>query len=520
MSERKRLEDENTTLKERMELALLGYNAGVYEWNMVDNSVYISPQWKQMMGYRDDELPNLFSTWADRVHPDDYEDIMSDVQITVNAKKEHTGRIHRLKHRNGQWLSILGRGIIQYDKHGKALRMVGIHTNVTEQKALQLKYSHQAQIIDQIHDSVISTDLDGYINSWNTGSELLLGYKADEISGKHIRSLYLEEDYELLQKNIDKLMQRGTYMAEIRLLKKSKKVIFAELSLSLLKDEKGEPIGIIGSSRDITEQKKAEDKIKHLNDHLQQEVDAQLWQIREKDILLIKQSRMAQMGEMISMIAHQWRQPLSAISSTSASIELKASLNKLDNDTAQQKAHDISNFAQHLSRTIDDFRNFFKPTKKKVETSYDELVASVLEIIGISIKNSNIELIQELNCHDKFSTYSNELKQVVLNLIKNAEDALLEKKTENPYIKIFTYKENDKYILEVSDNAGGIPEEIMENIFDPYFSTKTKKEGTGLGLYMSKTIVEEHCAGKLSVMNTVDGALFRIVIVKEDMMRV
>jgi len=255
-------------------------------------------------------------------------------------------------------------------------------------------------------------------------------------------------------------------------------------------------------------------EIEALNKNLEQRVNEEVEKNREKDRQLLQQSRMAQMGEMMAMIAHQWRQPLAAISATSASIELKASLDKLDNDTAQQKAHDISAFSQHLSKTIDDFRDFFKPNKKKTETTYDALIASVLNIIGISIRNKNIELIQELNCHDSFITYPNELKQVILNLMKNAEDALLEKKTENPYIKISTYNEDGKYILEVSDNAGGIPEEIMGNIFDPYFSTKIKKEGTGLGLYMSETIIEEHCGGKLSAINTEKGALFKIALHK------
>jgi len=262
---------------------------------------------------------------------------------------------------------------------------------------------------------------------------------------------------------------------------------------------------------EIQKREKVERELVNLNETLEKSIQEEVEHNRIKDQQLIQQSRLAQMGEMISMIAHQWRQPLAAISATSASIELKAGLNKLDNDTAQQKAHDISNFAQHLSRTIDDFRDFFKPTKKKIETSYDELVASVLKIIGVSIKNKDIELIQELNCHDRFITYPNELKQVILNLIKNAEDALLEKEIENPYIKISTYKENDRYILEVSDNAGGVKEGIMENIFDPYFSTKTEKEGTGLGLYMSKTIIEEHCNGELSVSNDAEGAVFRVV---------
>ena len=216
------------------------------------------------------------------------------------------------------------------------------------------------------------------------------------------------------------------------------------------------------------------------------------------------------MGEMLSMIAHQWRQPLAAISATSATIELKASFNRLTDDVAMEKARNISRYSQQLSETIDDFRNFFKPDKERKETTYDELVTSVLSIIEVPITTQGIQLRQELNCHETFSSYPNELKQVILNLIKNAEDALRENKIEEPYIKITTYNKENQYILELSDNAGGIEEEIIGNIFDPYFSTKRAKEGTGLGLYMSKTIIEEHCGGELSVNNGSDGAMFKI----------
>jgi len=259
----------NQHLKERMELALLGYNAGVYEWNLLDNSAYYSPEWKEMLGYdKGHELPGILSIWKDRVHPDDIEAIMSNVQATLDTKEEHIETVHRLKHNNGQWIWILGRGIIQYDHSGKAFRMVGIHTDITEQKAIQLKVDQQAQIIEQIHESVISTDLKGYISSWNKGSEVLLGYKSSEMIGKHIKSLYLKEDYESLQNNIDILMQKAKCKAEIRLVKKSKELIFADLSLSLLKNEKGMPIGIIGYSQDITERKKAEDKLREQQDML------------------------------------------------------------------------------------------------------------------------------------------------------------------------------------------------------------------------------------------------------------
>ena len=216
------------------------------------------------------------------------------------------------------------------------------------------------------------------------------------------------------------------------------------------------------------------------------------------------------------MIAHQWRQPLAAISSTSAAINLKAKLGKLDKENAINLASKISGYSQHLSQTIDDFREFFKKNKEKRETTYTELINSVLSIIEESVQNKNITLIKELNCEDKLYTYSNEIKQVILNLIKNAEDILLEKSIEKPCIKVITYKKEDTLILEISDNAGGIPENIIDKIFDPYFSTKIKKDGTGLGLYMSKTIIEEHCNGKIGVTNGEDGAIFKIELEAND----
>ncbi|MEA3331932.1 MAG: HAMP domain-containing sensor histidine kinase [Campylobacterota bacterium] len=145
--------------------------------------------------------------------------------------------------------------------------------------------------------------------------------------------------------------------------------------------------------------------------------------------------------------------------------------------------------------------------------SFNDVLRSVLNIIETSVTNQNIKIIQELGSDDSFSSYPNELKQVILNLIKNAEDILLEKEIKNPYIKISTCQEGGNHILKVRDNGGGVPEEIIDKVFDPYFSTKKGKNGTGLGLYMSKIIVEEHCGGSLSVVNSADGALFTIVIV-------
>lgn len=246
--------------------------------------------------------------------------------------------------------------------------------------------------------------------------------------------------------------------------------------------------------------------LQDLNENLQELVVREATKNRLKEQQLVHQSRLAQMGEMISMIAHQWRQPLSAISSTSAAIHLKAQLNKLDRKTTLELSDNISDYSQHLSSTINDFRDFFKSNKEKKKTSYTEIVNSVLNIIEVSIRNKNITLIKELNCDLVFNSYENELKQVLLNLIKNAEDVLLEKEIKNPKIII----ETSNGQLLVSDNAGGIPDDVMDRIFEPYFSTKMEKDGTGLGLYMSKIIIEEKCGGSLSAANNKQGAVFII----------
>jgi C4-dicarboxylate-specific signal transduction histidine kinase len=235
-------------------------------------------------------------------------------------------------------------------------------------------------------------------------------------------------------------------------------------------------------------------------------------EVEKKDKLMFQQSRFAQMGEMISMIAHQWRQPLNMISVTTASIQFDVMLDKIQKDKLVGSMESIANYSQHLSDTIDDFRNFFRPTKEMERTTYCEEVKSVLTIIGDSITAKNIEIIKDLNCKSEFNVYSNELKHVIINLIKNSEDVLIEKNIKNPYIKIRTYKEDKTRILEISDNGGGISPENIDKIFDPYFSTKMKKSGTGLGLYMSKIIIEEHCDGRLEVSNNSDGAVFKVIL--------
>ena len=245
---------------------------------------------------------------------------------------------------------------------------------------------------------------------------------------------------------------------------------------------------------------------------------------REKDQKIQEQSKMAQMGEMISMIAHQWRQPLGAISSTSIDLNTKIELETFDLEGAKGREEcqtyfsnglkNIDEFVKNLTTTIDDFRNFYSPNKEADIALVYEIINKALNIIRDSLASDNIETVEKYICYEKAKIYSNEIMQVILNIMKNSQDNFKEKMIKNPRISITCKDAEDKVAVEICDNGGGIPENILPNIFDPYFSTKDEKNGTGLGLYMSKIIIEEHHNGSLLVKNCDDGVCFTIVLDK------
>ncbi len=353
------------------------------------------------------------------------------------------------------------------------------------------------------------TDLKGNITYASRKFCEISGYTKDELLGRSHNLIRHKDMPNEVFINMWKTIQADKiFIGEVKNLKKDGGYYWVNAIVSPIYDDKNVKIGYTAIRENITDKK----QVVELNETLELRVEEEVTKNRDKDKQLLQQSRLAQMGEMISMIAHQWRQPLAAISSTSAAIELRAKLNKLNTQEVAELSANISRYSQHLSATINDFRDFFKSEKKIEFTSYCEIIDSVLNIVEASIENQNIKIIRDCNCGDKFKISKNGLKQVVLNIIKNAEDILLEKKIKEPYIKITTSVEDGNNILKISDNGGGVPEDIIDKIFDPYFSTKLEKNGTGLGLYMSKIIIQEHCNGKLSVCNKDDGAEFEIVL--------
>jgi len=254
---------------------------------------------------------------------------------------------------------------------------------------------------------------------------------------------------------------------------------------------------MVGFHTDITKQKELEQEL------------------LEQEEMMIAQSRQVAMGEMIGMIAHQWRQPITGIAMEANNLLLDVELDELNNERIVQRSKAILKQTEHLSKTIDDFRNFFRPNKDKDEVKIVDVLMEAQQIMGKSLEHHNITLSIESDERETIHTYSREMLQVFLNLIKNAQEAIEQNTQVGGRIDANVVDKGDSILITVADNGGGIEETIVNRIFEPYFSTKGKKTGTGLGLYMSKTIINKHFHGSITVRNANDGTEFTIMIPKQ-----
>jgi len=245
---------------------------------------------------------------------------------------------------------------------------------------------------------------------------------------------------------------------------------------------------------------------------MEETVDKALKEQIEQNKLLVQQSRMASMGEMIGNIAHQWRQPLNALGLIIQKIELFSKRGKLTHEMIKENAEKAVTIISSMSTTIDDFRDFFKPDKQMEYFDLKTIVHNVTSILEAGLEKADIEIdvnIAQPSC--EIYGFKNEFSQVIINLINNSKDALVENQIKDKKITITGIQNRDKVTLTIQDNAGGIPDQIIERIFDPYYTTKEEGKGTGIGLYMSKMIIEDNMQGSIQVKNSEDGAKFIMV---------
>lgn len=336
------------------------------------------------------------------------------------------------------------------------------------------------------------TDESGNITYVSKPFENITGYKSEELAGKTFRILKSNQNTNELYIDMwDKLNSRQQWQGELVNKRKDGSFYTVNLVISPMYFRK-KLIGYSSIAIDITE-------------------------LKEASIKLHEISRHAAMGEMISMIAHQWRQPITTIGMIANNINFSIMMGELNEDTVKQNLYSIDSQVKYLSNTIDIFRNFLKKDKKKEEFYMQELLDELVLLIKDDLSSCNIEL-NVLNNINKYKgyTYKDELVQAMINIITNAKEALLECNVKKPKIDIVCYDDKKNIFIEIYDNAKGIEEQNLSKLFTPYFSTKTSKNGTGLGLYMTKTIIEESLDGEISVKNLQEGgAMFSIKLPKQ-----
>ena len=353
-------------------------------------------------------------------------------------------------------------------------------------KSLSQKSSwHQAKQSGYYYFSTYYKPLDWY---------LVYGFDISTMSKQEISK----------QKHLENLLDNELEF----IVKVSASIVFFVVILSLILSKKINEI----FKEYQAQVKQRTQELEDLNLFLENRVSKEVQAHREKEKILIQRSKMADMGDMLSMIAHQWRQPLNQMSYVFMNIESVCQDKNTDKKYLEEKLQEGTELLEFMSTTIDDFKNYFQPDKEKEFVLVSDIVKTSVALMKNPLKMNNIEIELHSQGRDLTHIYKNEFTQVILNLIKNAKDVLTLNKIQNPKITISSISQNDKLVVKVCDNGGGVHAKIRDKIFEPYFSTKDKKSGTGLGLYMSKMIIEEHMGGELEFVNTKNGACFIVKI--------
>ncbi|MDD2384466.1 MAG: PAS domain-containing sensor histidine kinase [Sulfurospirillaceae bacterium] len=391
------------------------------------------------------------------------------------------------------------------------------------------------------NSNIISkTNIDGIITFVNDEFCNISGYTKEELIGQnHNIVRHPDVSTSVFRQMWNAILNKETYKATVKNRAKDGSTFYVNTTVFPILGENGEIEEFIAIRYDVTESIRLNEallqkdqELEQLNTTLEQRVDEQTKELlalnqtleeriqleveknREKDRFLFQQSRLASMGEMIANIAHQWRQPLSELNITLYKMNKLHYKDKNKQDVLFEDSYShAKKIIAKMSETIEDFRNFFNPNRESEEFLLSHVAQEAVDIMHGTLEHNEIKVTIEIKEDMLIKGYFNEFSQVLINLMNNSIDAFCQKKIKNRliYVEIDTSGLGDA-IIKVSDNAGGIDQNIINKIFEPYFSTKHASVGTGLGLYMSEMIVKNSMMGTLSVKNNDDGVCFTIII--------
>ncbi len=366
------------------------------------------------------------------------------------------------------------------------------------------------EVTDTLGEGVFVLDRHGVITFANPAAQRMLGYGEEALVGSNAHQLfhYQKPDgspYPEAECLTNRTVAAGEtfHGEEVLWNREGMPLPVGMISSPIVRD--GEVAGSVVAIHDIRYLKEVEEKLRRLNENLSQQVKEEVAKNLEQEKLLIQQSRLAVMGEMIGNIAHQWRQPLNALGLLLANVKDAFDYGELDRQTLEGAVADGNRLIAKMSSTIDDFRNFFRPGRGKASFDLKAAVEDTVRLVEASYRSHNIEIRRGGVEGLRVKGHGNEFSQVLLNLLSNAKDAIVAARALQGRMEIGAAREGDFAVVTLADNGGGIPAEVLPRIFEPYYTTK--ETGTGIGLYMSKLIVD-HMGGCMAADNTEDGAVF------------
>jgi PAS domain S-box-containing protein len=467
--------------------------------------LYSSPSCQRVTGHAAEEFTADPELLVRLIHPDDRE-VWNQHRQNVLVSKGLNEVVFRLL-RNGDLVWIHHVCTPVYDDSGIFRGTRGNFEDITQRKQAEEKNLLLATVVESSDDAIFCKTAEGIIISWNRGAEKIFGYTESDVLGKQVRDFLAPESKEALL-GVHERVRQGEHIEHYEAVarKKDGGRIDMSFTYSPIKDEQGRVVAISCTGRDITARNKAAAAMKE-NERFKKELE-----LHEKELLMLRQSRLAAMGEMIGNIAHQWRQPLNTLALCAQELSMTYKSGEFTEDYLAANVKNMMQTIRYMSKTIDDFRDFTRGDKEKIDFSVQEVIKKTIALQQHTLNSEKIKIDICGSCDPIVAGYPSEFSQALLNIMMNARDAFLRQQVTDPVITIDISQQGRQCVITVTDNAGGIPKEIIDKIFDPYFSTKGPEQGTGIGLYMSKRIIEMHMGGTLTARNVKGGAQFRIVV--------
>lgn len=434
---------------------------------------------------------------------------------------EHEVRI-KLPSGREAWHYAIGSAV--KNSLGTVVKIHGITQDITRRKEAEIALLEQKEQLRNLFDhapvGIFHSNLQGQILTANVALAQMLGYDAPEelLAAISNMSEQIYAEPEKRPQIMADLLSSDQWCHYDAVLWKHRNgsLIIVDMTGRRVCDQSGELLYLEGFIADITHIKQMEAELVNRAETLQIRVNEETSRRIANERLLIQRSKLADMGEMIGAIAHQWRQPLATVSVIFQNLLAARQMNKLDEAYLEKASTDATALINHMSRTIDSFRNFFRPEKTRERFNIIEKIEDAANFIRVQLKGYGIEihLPEQGDTDCMIDGFPNEFTQVILNLFANARDAILDKKRLIPdgddLITVTVQSESDRFVIMVGDTGCGIPQEVATRIFEPYFTTKGEGQGTGIGLYMSKQIIEESMGGTLTFTTEPGKTVFRI----------